>query len=77
MSEPQEPNEQPPSSPWAFASVGFELVIPVALLTYGGYRLDGRLGTLPLFLVLGLLLGMAVGFTSVFRRVLPRKGGGR
>ena len=77
MSEPQEPNEQPPPSPWAFASVGFELVIPVALLAYGGYWLDGRLGTPPVFLIVGVLLGMTVGFTSVFRRVLPRKGNGR
>jgi F0F1-type ATP synthase assembly protein I len=71
VSEPQQ------QSPWAFASVGLELVIPVALLTYGGYWLDGRLHTLPLFLILGLLLGMAVGFYSVFRRVLPPKGSGR
>ncbi len=77
MSEPQQPNEQPRQSPWAFASVGLELVIPVALLTYGGYRLDGWLGTLPLFLILGVFLGMAVGFYSVFRRVLPPKGSGR
>ncbi len=76
MSEPQQPNEQPGQSPWAYASVGLELVIPVALLTYGGYWLDERLGTLPLFLVLGVVLGMAVGFTTVFRRVLPRKGSG-
>ncbi len=66
VSEPQQPNEQPRPSPWAYASVGLELVIPVALLTYGGYWLDGRLSTLPLFVILG-----------VFRRVLPRKGSGR
>ncbi len=52
-------------------------MIPVVLLTYGGYRLDGRLGTLPLFLLLGVFLGMAVGFYSVFRRIVPRKGSGR
>ncbi len=77
MSEPQQPNEQPRQSPWAYASVGLELVIPVALLTYGGYWLDGRLNTLPLFVILGVVLGMAIGFYNVFRRVLPRKGSGR
>ncbi len=77
VSEPQQPNEQPRQSPWAYASVGLELVIPVALLTYGGYWLDGRLSTLPLFVILGVFLGMAVGFYNVFRRVLPRKGSGR
>jgi len=77
VSEPQQSNEQPQQSPWAYASVGLELVIPVALLTYGGYWLDGRLSTLPLFLILGVFLGMAIGFISVFRRVLPRKGSRR
>ena len=77
VSEPQQPKEQPRQSPWAFASVGLELVIPVMLLTYGGYRLDGWLGTLPLFVIVGVFLGMAVGFTSVFRRILPRKSSGR
>ncbi len=77
VSEPQQPNEQPRQSPWAYASVGLELVIPVVLLTYGGYRLDSWLSTLPLFLIIGVFLGMTIGFVGVFRRVLPRKGSGR
>lgn len=52
-----------------YMSLGLELVVPVALLAYGGYWLDGRLGTLPWFLLLGLLLGMAAGFYNLFRRV--------
>ncbi len=78
MNEPQQPNDkspQSPQSPLAFASLGFELVVPVALLTYGGYWLDSRLGTLPWFLLLGVFLGMAVGFYNLFRRAMPAKRG--
>ena len=59
----------PPQSPMRYMSLGLELVVPVALLAYAGYWLDGRLGTLPWFLLLGLLLGMAAGFYNLFRRV--------
>ena len=75
MSEPQQPDGKQSLSPLAYASLGFELVVPVALLTYGGHWLDSRLGTLPLFVLIGAFLGMAVGFYSLFRRVLPPKQG--
>ena len=51
------------------------MVVPVVLLTYGGYWLDGRRGTLPWFLLLGVSLGMAVGFYNLFRRAMPTKPG--
>ena len=70
MTEPRQPESKRPQSPMGYMSLGFELAAPVMLLTYGGYWLDGRLGTLPWFLLLGLLLGMAAGFYNLFRRVL-------
>ena len=73
LSEPQQSNRPPGQSPMAFASLGLELVVTVVLLTYGGYWLDDRLGTLPVFVLIGVFLGMAVGFYNVFRRVLPKK----
>ena len=75
MTEPQKPEEKRPPSPMSYMSLGFELAAPVMLLTYGGYWLDGRLGTLPLFLLLGVMLGMAAGFYSLFRRVTPPRQG--
>jgi F0F1-type ATP synthase assembly protein I len=44
---------------------------------YAGRWLDGRLGTGPWFFLVGALLGVAVGFWSFFRRVLPPRDGGR
>ena len=51
--------------------LGFEIVVPVLLLAWGGHWLDGRLGSGPWCLVLGAFVGMAVAFYNLFRRVLP------
>jgi len=52
--------------------VGFELVVPIVLLMFAGYQLDRWLESQPWFLLVGALLGMAVGFYTLFRRLLPR-----
>ncbi len=51
------------------------MVVPVALLSYGGNWLDRTLDTPPWFLLGGMLLGMAVGFYTLFRRAVPRNRG--
>ncbi len=51
------------------------MVVPVALLAYGGNWLDRTLDTPPWFLLGGMLLGMAVGFYNLFRRAVPRNRG--
>ncbi len=38
-------------------TIGLEMALPPA----GGYWLDGRIGTLPLFVVVGGILGLVVG----------------
>ncbi|WP_096156356.1 MULTISPECIES: AtpZ/AtpI family protein [Bacillus] len=42
------------------------LVGPTLVGLFGGKWLDGFLGTSPLFLVIGLLLGLATGILGVF-----------
>ena len=44
--------------------------MPVVLFTFLGYKADGWLGTEPWLLVVGALLGMAVSFYTLFKRVL-------
>ena len=41
-----------------FASLGIAMGLAIALLAVGGNWLDGRLGTAPLFVLLGVLLGV-------------------
>jgi ATP synthase protein I len=57
------------------AGLGFTIAIPIAVLTIGGYYLDGITHTKPIFLLLGLLLGLISGIYGAYRllsRVLQR-----
>ncbi len=53
-------------------TIGLEMALPAA----GGYWLDRRIGTSPLFVVLGAILGFAVGMfhlLQIARQQGPRK----
>jgi F0F1-type ATP synthase assembly protein I len=60
-------------SPWkslgGLATVGITFVVATAGATIGGYYLDRWLGTLPVFTLIGLGVGVAVGFREFFRMV--------
>lgn len=56
-----------------YVGLGFEIAVPLLIGVWIGYRVDIWLDTKPWFLLLGSLLGMAAGFSSFFRVVLPRK----
>ncbi len=45
--------------------------VAVALFGYGGYWLDGRWGTSPWFLLLGVTLGTVGGFLHVVLKLAP------
>ena len=71
------PNGEPgrSRSPYSYLGLGFELAAPFVLFMYAGYKLDGWLGTAPWLFVVGALLGMAVGFYALFRRLVPSDKG--
>jgi ATP synthase protein I len=61
-----------PSSWKALADVGqvgLTLVISTVIGLTGGYYLDRWLGTSPWLILIGLGLGVAAGFVSLFRSV--------
>lgn len=64
-----------PASPFRFIGVGFELIVPLLVGVWIGWRLDRWLETSPWLLLLGTALGMAAGFLAFFRSVLPPRGG--
>lgn len=59
----------------SYIGVGVAIICIVAALTGGGYALDRMLGTLPLFLLLGLAAGFAVALYYVYLQ-LKKLGGG-
>jgi ATP synthase protein I len=48
-------------------SISLELVVPMLI----GYWLDRRVGTLPLFLILGVVLGFITATFSLLRLTKP------
>lgn len=49
------------------AGIGLQFGAVLTLFALGGYWLDGRLGTRPTFLLLGVLLGFAGGTISLVK----------
>jgi ATP synthase protein I len=69
--EPSRPDRRPDRR-WVrqvgvLSGVGLTLVISTVLGLWGGYALDGWLGTKPWLMLVGLLLGIASGFVNLFR----------
>jgi F0F1-type ATP synthase assembly protein I len=50
-----------------FAGLGLQLAASILLFLYLGRWLDTRLGTAPLLLVIGVFVGAAGGFYSLYR----------
>jgi ATP synthase protein I len=67
MAHPREP------SAWKalgeLSSIGMTLVLATVIGMAGGYYADRWLGTSPWLLLLGLALGIAAGFVSMYRSV--------
>ncbi len=56
-----------------FAGLGITMGLAIALFAVAGNWLDGRLGTKPLFVLLGVFLGFGAGFYSMYSRLLIRR----
>ena len=56
----------------SFIDLGFQFAIAIALGVGLGYLLDSKINSMPIFMVLGLLLGAASGFINIYRAVFPK-----
>ena len=63
-------------SPWSYMGMGFELVVPILLGAFVGNWLDSRFDTDPWLLLVGSLLGIAVGSYTFLRTVISLIRGG-
>jgi ATP synthase protein I len=50
-----------------YASFGLQLVVTMCLLGWGGWWLDGKLGTYPLLMILGLFAGAGCSFYALIK----------
>jgi ATP synthase protein I len=54
-----------------FIGVGWFIAISILLGVLGGLWLDNKIGTKPIFVIVGLILGLVVAFYGVYRMLLP------
>ena len=62
------PMQRLPNDAMQYASVGVELFLTIGLALAGGYWLDVRWDVLPVFTLLGLVLGFGAGLTRLIFR---------
>ncbi len=60
---------------YALVSVGITFALTLVGFTLGGFWLDGRTKTLPLFTILGMVAGTALGGFWLWQRVGKRPKG--
>ena len=66
--------DQGPGNVNELAGLGLTMGLAIALFAVAGNWLDGRLGTSPLFVLIGVFLGFGGGFWSMYSRlVLARR----
>jgi len=53
-----------------YMGLGLTWALSVLLFLLGGYWLDGKVGTAPLFMILGAFLGGGAGFYSLYRHIV-------
>lgn len=53
----------------ALAGMGFQFVVSILLFLYAGQWVDRKLGTKPLFLIIGVFAGASASFYSMYKRL--------
>lgn len=54
-----------------YSDLGIRFALSIVIFLFIGKWLDRQLGTMPLFLVLGVLLGASAGLFTIYRTVFP------
>jgi ATP synthase protein I len=57
-----------------YAGLGLTLVASTGLFLFLGWWLDGKLGSVPLFTIVGAFVGAGAGFYHMYRRLLAGQG---
>ncbi len=54
-----------------YFDLGFRFAVSILIGLGGGYWLDSKIHTTPLFLIIGLFMGLTSGFLTLYRTVYP------
>lgn len=68
---PRRKDENPWRAIALVSAIGVELAVCVLLGVWIGRWLDGRMNTDPLFLLIGIFVGMAIGIWAVIQLIKP------
>ena len=60
-----------------FVGYGMSWLATMLLFGWGGLELDRRIGTTPLLLILGILLGFAAGLCTLYTRAVAEPANNR
>jgi len=77
QNQKENPRSQLIAAAGQFTGYGLTWALSTLLFLLGGWWLDGKLGTMPLFMILGAFLGGGAGFYSMYRHIVldPREQG--
>lgn len=64
----ERPGEGTPAS--AYAGAGFQFAFALLLFLFAGRWVDGKLGTAPWLMLLGMFVGGGAGFYSMYRKLM-------
>jgi F0F1-type ATP synthase assembly protein I len=53
-----------------FAGIGLQFAVSIVLFAFAGQWVDRRLGTEPVFLIVGVFVGGGGGFYSMYRKLM-------
>jgi F0F1-type ATP synthase assembly protein I len=56
-----------------YIDLGLQFAVAIALCVFAGYYLDNKINTLPLFTIIGIILGATTGLLNIYRTVYPSK----
>ncbi len=59
-----------------FAGVGLQFALTIVVFAFAGIWLDKRLGTSPWMVILGVFIGAAAGFFSIYRQLMGAQARG-
>jgi F0F1-type ATP synthase assembly protein I len=67
--EPKKPAARELGQAWRYDTLGYTFALSIMLFAGAGYLLDRWLGIRPILTIVGTLLGAAVAFVWVYRKV--------